>query len=134
MTTMYAILQKNPNHFRDLEEECKRMWQWGFNPQAQEELRAEVGRALGVDDAFMARVRHYPIHANILFPTLAAYIDATRAALDADVRAYQAEVAAAQAAERKRRRAELKAERAAEPPAPERAQPTRASKRASGSA
>ena len=82
MTTMYAILQKNPNHFRDMHEECARMWQWGFNPQAQEELRAEVGRALGVDDAFMARVHrrhpHYPIHASILFPTLAAYIDATR--------------------------------------------------------
>ena len=46
MTTMYAILQKNPNHIRDLEEECKRMWQWGFDPQAQAELRAEVGRAL----------------------------------------------------------------------------------------
>jgi hypothetical protein len=102
MTTMYAILQKNPNHFRDLDEECKRMWQWGFNPQAQAELRAEVGRALGVDDAFMARVRHYPIHANIQFPTLAAYIDATRAIYIANVRAYQAEVAAAEAAERAR--------------------------------
>ena len=78
------------------------MWQWGFNPQAQAELRAEVGRALGVDDAFMARVRHYPIHANILFPTLAAYIDATRAVYIANVRAYQAEVAAAEAAERAR--------------------------------
>ena len=102
MTTMYAILQKNPNHIRDLEEECKRMWQWGFDPQAQAELRAEVGRALGVDDAFMARVRHYPIHANILFPTLAAYIDATRAVYIANVRAYQAKVAAAEAAERAR--------------------------------
>ena len=102
MTTMYAILQKNPNHIRDLEEECKRMWQWGFDPQAQAELRAEVGRALGVDDAFMARVRHYPIHANIQFPTLAAYIDATRAVYIANARAYQAEVAAAEAAERAR--------------------------------
>ena len=78
------------------------MWQWGFDPQAQAELRAEVGRALGVDDAFMARVRHYPIHANILFPTLAAYIDATRAVYVANVRAYQAKVAAAEAAERAR--------------------------------
>jgi hypothetical protein len=51
------------------------------------------------------------------------------------VRAYQAEVAAAEAAHSKRRRAELKAERAAEPPsAPERAQPTRLSKRARASA
>jgi hypothetical protein len=64
MTTLYAILQKNPNHFRDMHEECDRIWQWGFDPQAQAELRAEVGRALGVDDAFMARVHHYPIHAN----------------------------------------------------------------------
>ena len=64
MTTLYAILQKNPNHFRDMHEECDRMWQWGFDPQAQAELRAEVGRALGVDDAFMARVRHYPIPKN----------------------------------------------------------------------
>jgi hypothetical protein len=102
MTTLYAILQKNPNHFRDMHEECDRMWQWGFDPQAQAELRAEVGRALGVDDAFMARVRHYPIHANILFPTLAAYIDATRAVYIANARAYQAEVAAAEAAERAR--------------------------------
>ena len=99
---MYAILQKNPNHIRDLEEESVRMRQWGFNPQAQADLRAEVGRALGVDDAFMARVRHYPIHANILFPTLAAYIDATRAVYIANARAYQAEVAAAEAAERAR--------------------------------
>jgi hypothetical protein len=50
------------------------------------------------------------------------------------VRTYQAEVAAAKAAHRKRRRAELKAERAAEPSPPERAQPTRASKRARTSA
>jgi hypothetical protein len=132
MTTLYALLQQNPNHWRDLDEECVRMRQWGFNPQAQAELRAEVGRALGVDDAFMARVQrrhpYYPIHASIQFPTLAAYIDATRDSYIADVRAYQAEVAAAEAAERKRRRAELKAERAAA--APERAQPPRASKRA----
>jgi hypothetical protein len=60
--------------------------------------------------------------------------DASYAALAADVRAYKAEVAAAEAAHRKRRRAELKAERAAEPPAPARAQPPRASKRARGSA
>jgi hypothetical protein len=58
------------------------MRQWAFNPQAQAELRAEVGRELGVDDAFMAHVHrrqpYYRIHASILFPTLAAYIDATR--------------------------------------------------------
>ena len=44
MTTLYALLQKNPNHWRDVEEECALMRQWAFNPQAQAELRAEVGR------------------------------------------------------------------------------------------
>jgi multidrug efflux pump subunit AcrA (membrane-fusion protein) len=67
-------------------------------------------------------------------PCLSLYIDASYAALAADVRAYQAEFAAAEAAHSKRRPAELKAERAAEPSAPERVQPTRASKRACGSA
>jgi hypothetical protein len=67
------------------------------------------------------------------YPSLQVYIDASYAALAADVRAYKAEVAAAEAAHRKRRRTELQAERAAEPPAPERAQPTRASMRARGS-
>jgi hypothetical protein len=46
------------------------------------------------------------------------------------VRAYQAEVAAFEATHRKRRREALKAERAAAPSAPERAQPSRAFKRA----
>jgi hypothetical protein len=54
--------------------------------------------------------------------------------VDADVRAYQAEDAAFEAAHRKRRREARKAERAAAPPAPERAQPPRASKRARASA
>jgi hypothetical protein len=93
------------------------MRQWAFNPQVQAELRAEIGRELGVDDAFMARVhrRHpyYPIHASILFPTLAAYIDATRDIYIANVRACQAEDAAFEAAHRKPRREALKAERAA---------------------
>jgi hypothetical protein len=51
------------------------------------------------------------------------------------VRAYQAEDASFEAAHRKRRREALKAEHvAAAPPAPERAQPPRASKRARASA
>jgi hypothetical protein len=106
----------------------------------QIEMCVEVEGILdGVDDALMTRVlrrRGWYLNPNVsTYPTLQAYIDASYAALAADVRAYQAEVAAAYAAERKRRRAELKAERAAEPPsAPERAQSTRASKRARGSA
>ncbi len=46
----------------------------------------------------------------MIYPSLEAYIDATRAALVADVHAYQAEVAAFEAAHRKRRREALKAE------------------------
>jgi hypothetical protein len=69
------------------------------------------------------------------YESLEAYINATRAALVADLHAYQAEVAAFEAAHRKRRREQLKAERAAAaPPVPERAQPARAYKRARGSA
>ncbi len=58
------------------------------------------------------------------YESLEAYIDATRAALVADVRAYQAEVAAFEAAHRKRRHEALKIEcAAAASPVPERAQP-----------
>jgi hypothetical protein len=78
-------------------------------------------------------VRTY-LHPSVLYPSLEAYIDATHAALVADVRVYQAEVATAEAAHRKRRREELKAERAAEPSAPAPAQLPRASKHARGSA
>ena len=92
-----------------------------------------------VDDALMTRVlrrRGWYLVPDASYPSLQAYIDASYAALAADVRAYKAEVAAAEAraSHRKRRRAELKAERAAEPPAPARAQPPRASKRARASA
>ena len=91
-----------------------------------------------VDDALMTRVlrrRGWYLVPNVsTYPSLQVYIDASYAALAADVRAYKAEVAAAEAAHRKRRRTELQAERAAEPPAPERAQPTRASMRARGGA
>ena len=127
----------------DANAECKRallqsMYAWAFNREAQADVCIEVGRARGVPDWLMARVHGrrnwYLIPDVSTYPTLQAYIDASYAALAADVRAYQAEVAAAQAAERKRRRAELKAERAAEPTsAPERAQSTRATKRARGS-
>jgi hypothetical protein len=137
MTTLYALEQKNPNHWRDALEECVRMRQWAFNPQAEADLRAEVERELGMPDWLVARVhqrRSCYVHASILFPTLEAYIDATRDVFIANVRAYQAEVAAFEAAHRKRRSEALKAERAAAPPAPARAQPPRASKRARGSA
>ena len=115
------------------------MYVWANNEHAQAELREEVGRARGVPDWLLARVhrgrRWYLIPNVSAHPTLAAYIDATRAALDADVRAYQAEVAASEVAHRQRRREALKAERAAAaPPAPERARPPRAAKRARASA
>jgi len=114
------------------------IYAWTNDVDAQEELRKEVGRARGVPDWLLARVhrgrRWYLIPNVSAHPTLAAYIDATRAALDADVRAYQAEAAASEVAHRQRRREALKAERAAAPPAPERAQPPRAAKRARASA
>jgi hypothetical protein len=94
-------------------------------------MYAALQRTLDVDDALMKRVlrrgRWYLVP-DTSYPTLQAYIDATHAALAADVRAYQAEVAAAEAAHSRRRRAQLKAKRAAA--APERAPPPRASKRA----
>jgi hypothetical protein len=96
-------------------------------------MRAEVGRELGVPDWLVARAhQRHPtyIHVSILFPTLEAYINATRDVFIANVRAYHAEVAAFEAAHRKRRREALKAA----PPAPERVQPPRASKRARASA
>ena len=85
------------------------MYVWANNEHAQAELREEVGRARGVPDWLLARVhrgrRWYLIPNVSAHPTLAAYIDATRAALDAEVRAYQAKVAAIEAAERELRRA-----------------------------
>ncbi len=111
------------------------MYRWANNGEEQMDMCVEVEGILdGVDDALMTRVlrrRCWYLVPNVsTYPTLQVYIDASYATLAADVRAYQAEVAAAEAAHRKRRSAELKAERAAEPPAPERAQPTRSSKRA----
>jgi hypothetical protein len=114
------------------------MYEWANDEQEQIEMCVEVQGILNdVDDALMTRVlrrRSWYLVPDASYPSLQAYIDASYATLAADVRAYKAEVAATEAAHRKRRRAEVKAERAAEPPAPERAQPTRASKRSRGSA
>jgi hypothetical protein len=114
------------------------MYEWASAFHRHADRYAALQRTLGVDDAVMKRVlRRYNwyLDPDTSYPTLQAYIDATHAALTADVSAYQAEVAAAEAAHRKRRRAELKAERAAEPPsAPERVKPPREAKRARASA
>jgi hypothetical protein len=104
------------------------MRQWAFNTQEQVDMCVELEHELDVPDWLMTRVhkrRRWYLHPSAIYPSLKAYIDATHAALVADVSEYQAEVAAAKAAHRKRRRKELKAERAAEPPAPARAQPAR---------
>jgi hypothetical protein len=98
----------------------------------------EIERELQVPEGVMwcvhARRNWYLLPDNS-YESLEANIDATRAALVADVHAYQAEVAAFEAAHSKRRSEALKAERAAAaPPVPERAQPARASKRTRGSA
>jgi hypothetical protein len=136
-TTTDALPDADEERERELLESMKR---WANDEWQQIEMCVEVEGILdGVDDVLMTRVlrrRGWYLVLNVsTYPTLQAYIDASYAALAADVRAYQAEVAAAKAAKRKRRRAELKAERAAEPPsAPERAQSTRAAKRARGSA
>ena len=141
-TTNITTTDARPDaHMAEWERELlEAMRKWANDEWQQTEMCVEVEGILdGVDDALMTRVlrrRGWYLVPNVsTYPTLQAYIDASYAALAADVRAYQAEVAAAQAAERKRRRAELKAERAAEPPssAPERAQSTRAAKRARGS-
>ena len=116
-----------PDAYEEWERELlESMRRWANDEWQQTEMCVEVEGILdGVNDALMTRVlrrRCWYLVPNVsTYPTLQAYIDASYAALAADVRAYQAEVAAAQAAERKRRRAELKAERAAEPPAPARA-------------
>ena len=142
MTTITNALPVSEAH-----EEWKRaralvddMYAWAEDNQEQIDMCVEVQGILdNVDDALMTRVLKrrgwYLVPNASTYPTLEAYIDASYAALVADVCAYKAEVAAAGAAHRKRRRAELKAERAAEPSssAPERTQSTRAAKRARGS-
>jgi hypothetical protein len=74
------------------------MRQWAFDVEAQADLRKEVGRELCVPDWLLVRVhsrRNWYLHPSAIYPSLEAYIDATRAALAADVHVYQAEVAAA---------------------------------------
>jgi hypothetical protein len=120
MNTLSAH-EQNLNDWRHAHAECERMRQLAFETQEQVDLCVEVERELGVPGWLMARVhkrRFWYLYPSAIYPSLEAYIDATHAALVADVRAYQAEVAAAEAAHpsRKRRREELKAERAAEPP------------------
>jgi hypothetical protein len=136
MTTTTTTDARPDAHEERERELLESMNRWANDEWQLTEMCVEVEGILdGVDDALMTRVlrrRGWYLVPNLsTYPTLQAYIDASYAALAADVRAYQVEVAAAQAAERKRRRAELKAERAAEPPS---AQSTRASKRARGSA
>jgi hypothetical protein len=140
-TTTAATTDARPDAHEERERELlESMKRWANSGEEQRDMCVEVEGILdGVDDVLMTRVlmrRGWYLVPNVsAYPTLQAYIDASYAALAADVCAYQAEVAAAQAAERKRSRAELKAERAAEPPsAPERAQSTRSSKRARASA
>jgi hypothetical protein len=136
MNTLSAY-EQNLNDWRRAHEQCELMRQWAFNIDEQADMCVELERELGVPDWLMARVhkrRLWYLHPSAIYPSLEAYVAATRAALFADVRAFQAEVAAAEAAHRKRRREALKAERAPEPPAPARAQPARASKRTHGRA
>jgi hypothetical protein len=114
------------------------MYEWANDFHRQADMYTALQSTLDVDDALMKsvlrRYRWYLVP-DASYPSLQAYIDATNAALVTDVRTYQAEVATAEAAHCKRRRAALKTKRAADaPPAPERAQPTRASKRARASA
>jgi hypothetical protein len=89
------------------------------NHYEEMDMCIEVERELGVPDWLMARVharRNWYLLPDNSYESLEANIDATRAALVADVRAYQAEVAAAEAVHRKCRREALKAERAAAAP------------------
>jgi hypothetical protein len=111
----------------------------GRGREAQADVCVELAIELHVPDWLMARVhgrRNCYLYPNTaIYPSLEAYIAASRAALVADVHAYQAEVAAFEAAHRKPRREALKAEHAAAaPPVPERAQPARASKQTRRSA
>jgi hypothetical protein len=135
MPMLSASEEQNLNDWRRAHAQCELMRQWVFNTDEQADMRVELERELGVPDWLMARVHKrglWYLHPSAIYPSLEAYVATTRAALVADVRAFQAEVAAAEAAHRKRRREALKAERAAEPPAPARAQPARASKRTRG--
>ncbi len=64
------------------------MHQWAFDVEAQAELCEEVGRERCVPDWLMVRVHsrgNRYLHPSAIYPSLEAYIDATRVALDADV-------------------------------------------------
>jgi hypothetical protein len=72
----------------------------------------ELEQELCVPEGVMRRVharRNWYLTPDDAYASLEAYIDATRAALAADVRVYLAEVATEETTRRKRRRAELKA-------------------------
>jgi hypothetical protein len=111
---------------------CGEMRRWtNENHGAQMDMCVELEQEFRVPDGVMLRVhaRHFwYLHPSTIYPSLEAYINATRAALTADVRVYLAEIAAEEAARRKRRRTELKAQRAAEP-TPARAHAPRVCKR-----
>jgi hypothetical protein len=109
-----STYEQNLNDWRRAHEQCELMRQWAFNTQEQVDMCVEVERELDVPDWLMARVHKRRfwsryLHPSAIYPSLEAYIDATHAALVADVRVNQAEVAATEAAHRKRRREELKA-------------------------
>ena len=79
-------------------------------------MRASAGHvtALDVDEALMSRIHKrcgWYLVPDASYPTLEAYIDASYAALAADMRAYQAEVAAAEAASAPPRGAQGRARR-----------------------
>jgi hypothetical protein len=128
-----------PNHHHDAEWRRKHALRSAMHARADDiyeqiDMCAELEEHPSFPDGVMRRVherRNWYLAPDDSYASLETYIDATCAALTADVRGYLAEEAAEEAARRKRRRAELKAERAAEPtPARAHAQ-HRACKRAS---
>jgi hypothetical protein len=95
---MTTTKNTTPSALPDAHEEWRRahallesMYAWTNDVDAQADLREEVGRERCVPDWLLARVhrrRNWYLIPNVsAHPTIAAYIDATRAALDADVRA-----------------------------------------------
>jgi hypothetical protein len=63
------------------------MYKWAFDIEKQAELCVELSIELRVDDLLMARVHGRRTHpsARAIYPSLEAYIDASRAALIADM-------------------------------------------------
>ena len=109
-TTITTTSARPDAHMAEWERELlKAMNDFANDEWQQTEMCVEVeGILTGVNDALMTRVlrrRGWYLVPNVsTYPNLQAYIDASYAALAADVRAYKAEVAAAEAAHRKRRR------------------------------